>query len=293
MFSPDRRSVLAAALAGGLTAACSPLEWLDIVDRMVPGGGGRRVARDVAYGPDGRHKLDIYAPRAAAGPLPIVLFFYGGYWRSGQRQDYRFIGSALADLGFVTVIPDYRLVPEVRFPAFVEDAAAALRWTTRHAETFGGDASRIAVTGHSAGAYIALMLALDSRWLTRAGADPTALRAAAGLAGPYDFLPFPSWQAEAAFGNVSDPMLTQPIRFARGDAPPVLLLTGDADDVIAPDNSIRLDAAIRKAGGRSRLGIYRGLGHNDMIEVIARPYRRRAPVLADLASFLGEALRTG
>lgn len=280
-------------LAGGLAAACSPLDWLDVVDRLTPGVGGRRVARGVAYGDDDRHKLDIYAPADAEGPLPVVLFFYGGYWRSGRRQDYRFIGSALAGLGILAVIPDYRLVPAVRFPAFVEDGAAALHWAVRHAAAFGGDGGRLAVAGHSAGAYIALMLALDPLWLTGAGVDPAVLRAAIGLAGPYDFLPYTDWQAEAAFGNAPDPALTQPIRFARADAPPVLLLTGDADEVIRADNSIRLDAAIRAAGGRSRLGVYPGLGHNDLIEVIAAPYRARAPVLADMASFLRAAFRSG
>jgi len=280
-------------LAGGLAAACSPLDWLDVVDRLTPGVGGRRVARGVAYGDDDRHKLDIYAPADAEGPLPVVLFFYGGYWRSGRRQGYRFIGSALAGLGFLAIIPDYRLVPAVRFPAFVEDGAAALRWAARHAAAFGGDGGRLAVAGHSAGAYIALMLALDPRWLAGAGVDPAVLRAAIGLAGPYDFLPFTDWQAEAAFGNAPDLALTQPIRFARADAPPVLLLTGGADEVIRADNSIRLDAAIRAAGGRSRLGIYPGLGHNDLIEVIAAPYRERAPVLADMASFLRAAFRSG
>lgn len=283
-----------AALAGGIAAACSPLEWLDVVDRLAPGGGGgRRVARDVAYGADERHKLDIYAPADAEGPLPVVLFFYGGYWRSGRRQDYRFVGSALAGLGYLAVIPDYRLVPAVRFPAFVEDGAAVLRWAARHAGAFGGDGGRLAIAGHSAGAYIALMLALDPRWLPAAGVEPAVLRAAIGLAGPYDFLPFPSWQAEAAFGNAPDPALTQPIRFSRADAPPVLLLTGDADDVIEAGNSVRLDAAIRAAGGRSRLRVYPGLGHADLIEVIATPYRGRAPVLADMADFLRAAFRSG
>lgn len=283
-----------AALAGGFAAACSPLEWLDVVDRLTPGGGGgRRVARDVAYGGDARQKLDIYAPADAQGPLPVVLFYYGGYWRSGRRQDYRFIGSALAGLGFLAVIPDYRLVPAVHFPAFVEDGAAALSWAARHAGSFGGDGGRVAVAGHSAGAYVALMLALDPRWLPAAGVDPAVLRAAIGLAGPYDFLPFTDWRMTAAFGNAPDPALTQPIRFARPDAPPVLLLTGDADDVVAADNSLRLDAALRAAGGRSRLGVYPGLGHNDLIEVIATPYRARAPVLADMAGFLRAAFRNG
>lgn len=283
-----------AALAGGFAAACSPLEWLDIVDRLTPGGGGgRRVARDVAYGGDARQTLDIYAPADAQGPLPVVLFYYGGYWRSGRRQDYRFIGSALAGLGFLAVIPDYRLVPAVRFPAFVEDGAAALSWAARHAGSFGGDGGRVAVAGHSAGAYIALMLALDPRWLPAAGVDPAVLRAAIGLAGPYDFLLFTDWRMAAAFGNAPDPALTQPIRFARPDAPPVLLLTGDADDVIRADNSRRLDVALRAAGGRSRLGVYPGLGHNDLIEVIATPYRARAPVLADMAGFLRAAFRNG
>lgn len=168
-----------------LAAACSPLTTFD---SLVPkDGGGRRVAEAQPYGADARQRLDIYAPRnAGPGERPVVIFFYGGSWNSGTRSGYAFVGRALAAQGFVTVIPDYRLVPAIRYPGFVEDGAAAVRWTREHIAGFGGDPARLVLMGHSAGAYIAAMLAVDDRWL---GRDRQAVRGLVGLAGPYDFAP--------------------------------------------------------------------------------------------------------
>ena len=102
----------------------------------------------------------------------MVIFLYGGGWVSGERRDYGFVGRAFAARGFVTVIPDYRLVPTVRFPTFIEDAARAVRWAQDHAASFGGDPRRIDLSGHSAGAYIVAMLSLDRHYLADAEVDP-------------------------------------------------------------------------------------------------------------------------
>ncbi len=277
--------VALAALTG-----CSGLGTLNGLNAITPGDGGvRRVAGDIGFGADPRQKLDIYAPTEAKS-LPVIVFFYGGSWASGRRQDYAFAAHALAAKGFVVVVPDYRLVPAVRFPAFVEDGAAAIAWTKSHIADHGGDPSRIGVTGHSAGAHIALLLTLDRQWLAKAGA-PGAIKAAVGLAGPYDFAPFDAGSAAAAaFGQWPDARETQPIHFARADAPPLLLLTGDADTTVKPGNSQRLAAAQTALGAKATLKLYPGIGHMGIILALSKPFRGKATALDDSAAFFAAHL---
>jgi acetyl esterase/lipase len=228
--------------------------------------------------------LDVYAPPGAVG-LPVIVFIYGGSWNSGSKNDYAFAGAALASSGFVSVIPDYRLVPQVRFPDFVEDCAAAVRWAADHAAEYGGDASRIVLVGHSAGAYNVMMLALDAHYLRDAGVDASAVRGAIGLAGPYDFLPFDVNATRDAFGAAPDSALTQPVHFARADAPPLLLLWGEADTTVGQRNLRGLDAAIRATGGRVETKTYPGVDHVGIMLALSRPLRGRAPTLADVTAF--------
>ncbi|WP_245841803.1 alpha/beta hydrolase [Sphingomonas lenta] len=278
-----RRLVLAALLTS--LAACGPalLNSVDGVARL--GAGPGRVAASVPYGAHPRQRLDVYAPRRAER-LPVVVFFYGGAWSSGSRGAYAFAGRAYAGQGFVAVVPDYRLVPDVRFPAFVQDGAAAIRWVRDNVARYGGDPDRITVVGHSAGAHIAALLALDVRWLREAGVDPRTIKAGALLSGPYDFLPLTDARSQAALGNWPRPAETQPISFARPDAPPLLLATGMADTTVRPRNSQALAAKLQAAGAPVELKLYPGAGHADPVIALARPFRGRVPALADSAAFL-------
>lgn len=245
-----------------------------------------RVAEGVAFGEGPRLKLDVYAPRAASGRArPVIVFLYGGSWSSGRRQGYAFAGRALAARGFVVVIPDHRLVPEVRYPDFLLDCAAAVRWARREAARFGGDPGRIVLVGHSAGAYNAAMLALDPSLL---GGDRRAVRGFAGLAGPYDFLPLDDSATLAAFGRWPRPRETQPITHAAAGAPPALLLHGEADVRVKPRNSRALAERLRAAGNDVRVKLYPDLGHVAILTALAVPFRRRAPVLSDVAAFAHE-----
>lgn len=278
----QRRSLLSTALAA-LAAACTPS--LGTFNALAPKDeAGRRVARDISFGTDPRRKLDVYAPEGA-GPKPVIVFIYGGSWANGDKDDYTFAGLALASRGFVTVVPDYRLVPGVRFPTFIEDCAAAMRWVADHVSEYGGDASRIVLVGHSAGAYNAMMLALDAHYLRDAGVDASRVRGVVGLAGPYDFLPFDVDATRNAFGQAPDVALTQPVHFARADAPPALLLWGDADTTVGPRNMRGLDAALRAAGARVETKTYPGVNHVDIMLALSRPLRGRAPTLADVVAF--------
>lgn len=278
-----RRALLSTALTA-LAAACTPS--LGAFNALAPRDrDGRRVARDIPFGPEARQRLDVYAPEGGGGLKPVIVFIYGGSWANGDKDDYTFAGAALASRGFVTVIPDYRLVPSVRFPAFIEDCAAAVRWVADHVAEFGGDASRIILVGHSAGAYNAMMLALDARYLRDAGVDAARVSGVAGLAGPYDFLPFDVDATRNAFGQAPDLALTQPVNFARADAPPALLLWGDADTTVGPRNLRGLDEALRAAGAPVETKIYPGVNHVDIMLALSRPLRGRAPTLADVTAF--------
>lgn len=265
---------------------------LDLADRLTPGrSGAAHVAKGVHYGAGPRRKLDLYRPVKASGALPVLVFFYGGGWDSGRREDYRFAGEAYAAQGFLVVLPDYRLVPETRFPGFIQDGAAAIRWAQDNATRFGGDPERIVLAGHSAGAYIAAMLALDPQWLERAGVSPSHIRAMAGLAGPYDFHPFTTDQAINAFGAAPDPQATQPVNFVRHGAPPLWLATGGRDTVVKPRNSQAL-AAAQSRFAVARYREYPALDHTDIVMALARPFRGKAPVLAESAAFLKAAAVT-
>ena len=286
--------VAAAALAAGALYAASPARGLDVLNNLYPGDGGvQRVASAVQYEPGPRGQLDVWAQPAAAGApgKPVVVFFYGGGWAHGSRLDYGFVARAYAARGFVVVLPDYRLVPEVRFPAFLQDAAAAVRWTHDNIARYGGDPNRIAVAGHSAGGYLAVMLALDGRYLRAAGADPSVIKAAIGLAGPYDFYPFVKRRSIDAMGRAPDPLATQPITFASATAPPLLLVTGSADTEVRPRNAINLTARERALGSRStRLLQYPGLDHNDLIMALSKPFRYKAPLLEESVAFLHDSM---
>jgi acetyl esterase/lipase len=280
-FAVRRRRLLGGALAA-LAAGCAPVS---LINRLTPTDTYRREP-GLAYGPHARQRLDAYLPAAGASRAPVVLFFYGGAWRSGDRADYLFVGEALASRGIVALVADYRLYPEVRFPAFVADAALAAAWAVTHAAQFGADPGRLLVMGHSAGAYNAAMIALDRSYLAAADADPAAIRGLIGLAGPYDFLPLSSPLLRAIFGYPETSPATQPIHFVRPDAPPALLLTARHDRVVDPGNSARLAARLRAAGAEAQTATYDHLDHRTLIGALAAPLRRTAPVLADVVAFV-------
>ena len=224
----------------GMLNACSPVT---VLNALAPSAGITETL-DVSYAPGDRHDLDIYAPNGRSA-APVVVFIYGGRWSFGDKADYRFVAAALAARGFLTVVPDYRLYPQVRFPAFLRDNAAAVAWTKANIARYGGDPRRIFLMGHSAGAYNVAMLTLDKQWLAADGLDPDRdIAGMIGLAGPYDFLPLTDADVKDIFSPAEDLRLTQPITFARGNAPPMFMAAGTADQTVMPRNTEHLAAAI-------------------------------------------------
>ncbi|MFW6059251.1 MAG: alpha/beta hydrolase [Phycisphaeraceae bacterium] len=254
--------------------------------------GNYQLEHDLAYGPEPAHRLDVYRPRRGfEGPRPVIVFFHGGDW-SEQYPDkdmHKFVGEALASYGCVAVVANYRRYPSVRFPAFVEDAAGAVVWTRRHIREYGGDPEAIFLMGHSAGAHIASMVALNERYLLEAGGDPAWVRGLVGLAGPYSFLPMPDDPLlKALFGPPQRYPLSQPVNYVDHDAPPMLLLSGARDKRVPTLVMHRLERAVRAHGGEVETRTYRYLDHIMLIGSLAMPVRWSQPVIDDVTAFVHE-----
>ncbi|MYM31569.1 alpha/beta hydrolase fold domain-containing protein [Duganella sp. CY15W] len=281
-----RSSILllaAVPLLLAVLAACSPLTALNA---LTPGTASERTA-NLAYGDGPRRKLDVYQPRDAHGAAPVVVFFYGGNWVAGEREDYAFVGRALASRGIVTVIADYRLYPEVSYPDFLKDAAQAVAWAHREAGHYGGDPQRLFVMGHSAGAYNAAMIALDGRWLAEQGMTPSALRGWIGLAGPYDFLPIENPTTKPVFHFPATPPESQPIHHVTAASPPALLIAARSDKLVNPTrNTAHLAAALRAQHVPVQELYYDKVSHTTLIATFATPLRWLSPALEDVAAFV-------
>ncbi len=270
----------------GAASSWSLLGLMNRLDGLAAANGAVLGARGVAFGSDERQRLNIWRPKSGGAKAPVLVFFFGGSWYHGARDFYDFYGRALAEQGFVVVIPDYRLTPKVRFPAFIQDGATAVAWTRANIARYGGDPARMSLSGHSAGAHIAAMITLDRQWLQQAGVPDGTVRSFVGLAGPYDFLPFTTDASKAAFGHEADPRITQPITFARKDAPPMLLLTGLDDTTVKPRNSAALKDAQTAQGADAAMMTYAGIDHSAIIQSFARPFRTKSTALADSVKFL-------
>lgn len=260
---------------------------LDSADKLLNGGdGAMRQVADLRYGNDPAQKLEMFVPQGATGSLPVLVFVHGGSWAGGDPHDYRFIARTFCAKGYAVVLAGYRLYPRARFPAMVEDGAAAVRWVHDNAAKLGGDPARVALMGHSAGAYNVAMLTLDPQWLRAVGLDDTVIRGTVALAGPFDFLPLDSDTTINAFGNAPDPLKTQPVNFVRKDAPPMLLVTGDADTRVKPRNSKRLAQLLTQAGAPNQPVLIEGVTHEKIIMMFAQPFARDSRAIDAVVPFL-------
>ena len=256
--------------------ACSPLE---IVDRLTPRTGYERT-RDLSYGPDPRQSYDLYTPSSEHPKGSVLVFFYGGGWKSGDKDDYRFVGRSLSKSGYTVAIPDYRLYPQVSFPAFVEDGAAAVAAVAERLDR------PIVLIGHSAGSHIAIMLTLDRKWMSAAGRDVDAtVEATIGLSGPYDFLPL-SDDLQPILAPDNNAEGSQPISYVRGDASPILLLHGTGDTTVLPRNTENLATALTALGGDVTVKTYPKVGHASMIGAFAPALRFLVSSRADVLAWL-------
>ncbi|WP_404401802.1 alpha/beta hydrolase [Pelagibacterium halotolerans] len=248
----SRRTLLSLLGASAVVPTLFPasVSALSLMDPFNVGSamdaGVVKLGDSIPYAGGPRGLLDVYCPQNPTGNAPVVMFIYGGAWKMGERWEYEFVGRALASRGFVTVIPDYRLVPEVAYPAFLYDCAAAAAWVDENIGAFGGDKAKFFLAGHSAGAYNAVMLALDPAYMRDMGAN-VRVAGVAGLAGPYDFYPFEFGEVRDAFGAAANPEGTQPVKIVTPDAPPMFLASGINDMIVKPINTHNLSEKLREA----------------------------------------------
>jgi acetyl esterase/lipase len=275
---------IAALAAAFVVVSCGGLAF---TAANVPAFFGKFERRaDLAYGALDRQQLDVYVPDGAAA-RPIIVFWYGGAWEKGEKSNYRFVGAALAEAGYVAVLPDYRLYPEVRFPAFIDDGAAALAWVAAHAREIGGDPRRIYVAGHSAGAHLAAMLAYDGTRLSRGGVAPDTIRGFIGLSGPYALTPNDA-TLNTIFAAPFTPADWQPVQLARAGAPPALLMHGEADTVVDVEHARQMARQLQLLGVPVTLHTYPERGHSDTVAAFAAAAPHKLPVLAEIRRFVGE-----
>lgn len=283
---PRRVCLLFAITLASLLVGCAPLRALNT---LVP-ERGFEVTRDIEFSPLPRNKLDVYKPTrpaSASAPKPVVVFFYGGAWDSGEKGNYLFAAEALTSRGYVAVIPDYRLYPDVTFPTYMDDAALAVKWTFDNIAKYGGDPDNIFVMGHSAGAQLAALLAYDATYLGRSAIDKRRIRGVVSLSGALDFLPLTEPKMEFIF-PLPVRRASQPINFITGNEPPSLLLHGANDTRVGIHNSRNLAARITERGGVVETTYYPEMGHVAMLLALAAPLRNGKPVLDRVAKFIDE-----
>ena len=275
------RAILTAALCA-LQTACSPLAGA--LNLLVP-KSGYSMHLNLAYGPDARQKLDIYVPDGLKTSAPVVLFFYGGSWESGSKNEYLAFGQAMASKGVIAVVADYRIYPQVKFPAFVQDGARAFRFVYDRIADYGGNPRHVFLAGHSAGAYIAVMLASDLSYLKTEGLNGSDVAGAIGIAGPYDFLPLTDPHLIEIFAGARNTAML-PISYIDGKRPPMLLITGSDDSTVDPGNSARMAARLRANNSPVDEIVYPGVGHIGIILSLVPGFRSRTSLREDIQRFI-------
>ena len=249
-----------------------------------------RIERDVRYlgGDDPRHLLDIYAPQDAAG-LPVAVYFYGGGWRSGDKDLFEHLGRAFAVRGIVAVTVNYRLTPDVKSPAHARDCAAAVAWVLEHIAHYGGSPDLLFLTGHSAGAHLASLITVDRRYLNEAGVPADAVRGTVMISGVADLAAhsettvFTSREyIEEAFGDSPEELASaSPINYLRAGLPPFLVIVAEDDPPGLRAQGKNFADALRDAGGEVLYISVKGRDHFTIVRRFGPSDDTTAGAIAD------------
>ena len=218
-----KRCLLLAALTSLLLVAAHPYAHASTSTYVTESDILYRTGEDLDNYTRERCRLDVYYP-AELKDFPTVVWFHGGGLTAGNR----FVPEGLKEKGVAVVAVNYRLSPQVKAPAYIEDAAAAVAWTFKNIEGYGGSAKQIFVSGHSAGGYLTSMVGLDKRWLAAYDIDANSI---AGLI-PFSGHTITHFTVRAERGiEGTQPVVDDlaPLYHVRKDAPPLLLITGDRD----------------------------------------------------------------
>ena len=259
---------------------------LDTVDRIAGPSNGVALVETARYGDIPEQKLRVYRDETASGPLPVFIFYHGGAWAHGDPDDYGFIARNIAPEGYVVVLGGYRMNEAGRYPAMLQDTASVIAWTRTNIAQFGGNPDQIVLSGHSAGAYNAVQVALDKQWLDDAGVPMDAIRGVVGLSGPYDFYPFDTDRSKAAFESVGAGPESQPVNQPLADAPPMLLIHGEADTIVKIRNSQALARGLDEAGSQVDTLYLSDASHNAPLLALTSPWRRDPQVFDQVMQFL-------
>ncbi len=258
-------------------AACAPVKFLNTITPS----GSYKLDKSVAYGDGERQKLDIYQPKQPKENAPVVVFVHGGSWDSGTKDIYKFVGESFASQGYTTVISNYRLYPEVIYPEFINDTAAAIAYTAKRYSKQG-----VIVIGHSAGAYNAMMATVEPKYLRAQGVEVCQVVAGmVGLAGPYGAFPL---QAEKYVTMFPDRHSADdaPVNLINGPTPPLFMAIGDEDTTVSELHSLKLQEIIRARGGMADFKIYPGLNHTAVVKVLSRYFDEDSTLKADMLTFI-------
>jgi acetyl esterase/lipase len=261
-----------------------------------------QIIKDLPYADDLRHTQDLYIPKKSARDKPIVVFVHGGAWDDGHKNDYKFVGLAFSEMGYITAIPNYRLYPQVLFPHFIEDVARAIAHLPQRLTDQGIESNtplKVILVGHSAGAHSAAMLVTKSEYLTVAGAQ-VEIKGFIGLAGPYD-LPLDDDLVVGKFdgvtlhekseshvdtGHVHNDHDANPINLAMHGMPPTLLIHGAKDDTVGPYHSERFSLRLTRLKVPHETLLYKNADHRHLIGALSIFARFLNPVYKDIERFL-------
>ncbi len=220
-----------------------------------------------------RCKLDIYLPADKNG-FATLVWFHGGGLTGGSKsgKDTVKIAQSLAQAGIAVVVPNYRLSPQAAFPAYVEDAAAAVAWTHRHIGGHGGGTRKIFIGGHSAGAYLTLMLGMDTRFLETHGLAQDAIAGLVPVSG--QTMTHYTVRGERGQGGRYDVTADNaaPAHYARKDTAPMLLIYAD-NDMASRAEENEYFAAVLRATGNQQVTVRKiaDRGHGSVGHRIADP----------------------
>ena len=281
----NKKITIVAALSAMLLSGCSST-GLFLLNSTLKLKSNNNVAKNVSFGDQEWQTLDVYSPSTepSKDKKPVLIFFYGGSWDSGNKEMYYFVADAFVRRGYVVVIPDYIKYPEARFPMFVEDGAAAIAWTKTNITQHGGDPNNVFVAGHSAGAHLGGMLATDSQYLEKHGLTPLDIKGFSGLAGPYNFTPTRASLIEV-FGPEENYPKMQAMHFVDGDEPPMLLLHGGKDETVGVMNQEILLEKLNAVGNQSKGILYPNLDHISILMSITPWLQGDSTTVEDMDMF--------
>jgi acetyl esterase/lipase len=293
--------VSAIVAMGGIALAAQQAQAISVLGVLngISPSGGVGVSKNIAYGSEPLQDLDIYYPKpltqamkaqnTISNSYPMVVFVHGGSWESGTKEEYAFVGQSFAQAGYVTAVINYRKAPEYVYPAYVKDTAQAIAWSYNNAARFYADPQRLAVVGHSAGAFNMMAAVSNEDFLAPYGISPKDISAVVGIAGPYSY-DFRKFSSATAFPAEATPDEVMPDRHIKGSQPPYLLLTAENDEIVYESNTIKMTKALKAYGANVENGEIEGASHATSIGAMASPLRWVNDVRAQVLTYLDKEL---